>query len=662
MNKQAHPDLYLDKSNKSPAQAKVQKRPKSLSKMLFETMLKNPVAVTAGSFLLIIVILSVLAPIIAPYKYDVLDLPNALSLPTEKHLLGTDQLGRDILSFLLYGGVNAIFGVLEGISVAAVIAIPIGIIAGYKGGFFDRMVSSVIDAVLAIPAIIFILLILTIFSGNPHAAMIGFGVLVSPGFTRVIRGVTLPLRDTDYVNAARVAGVSDLMIMIRHILPGVTRTAIVQASFIAGNALMAVVALGFLGLTSNPDQPDWGQMVSAASRLMSKQPWLLIPPGVLISLCVLALILFGNSLRDASSQVLHAEMEEDPGLTKGFEPGYHEPQEESSDAGDKNALLSIRNLTICVPNHSRQTILVDLVSFDIHQGETVGLVGESGAGKSITSLAILGLLPKGVKLQSGKIYFDKREISGLAERDLISIRGSGLAYVSQEPLSSLDPCFKVGDLLGEVVKIHERANSSQIKKRCIELLRQVQLDDPDRVLCCYPHELSGGMAQRIAIAMALAGRPKLMIADEPTTALDVTVQKEILWLLRHIQKETGMSVMIVTHNLGVIADICDQVIVMYAGHIFETADVYQIFERPLNPYTQGLLKANPSKSTKGQPLPVIPGRLPTPGSWPAGCRFAPRCPYATESCQEQPIHLAEIDKGRFSRCSRVRELIERGIF
>jgi len=616
-------------------------------------LLRQPVAVVTLAFLLLVVVASLFAPQIAPYTADAFDLPARLSGPTARHLLGTDELGRDMLSRLLYGGSKALLGIVEAVLTAVLVALPVGILAGYVGGRFDRAVSFVTDLVLAIPAIILVLVVLTVFPGNMHAAMIAFGLLVAPGFARIIRGVTLPLQEADFVSAARVAGVSEGRIMARHILPGVTRTAIVQASFVAANALLFAVALGFLGLTANPGEPEWGQIVAAAAHQISTQPWLLVPSGGLIALMALSLMLFGNALRDAAAEV---------GSAAGTGSGAAAVALPAPAVADvvrpvaPDALLSVRDLSVVFTGRGQDTLVVDRVGFDVRAGETVGLVGESGAGKSITALAVLRLLARGGRITSGQVFFEGQDVARLDDRAFDRLRGSALGLISQEPLASLDPAFSIGSQLGELVGLHDRVSGKANRERCLELLRQVQMRQPERVLQSYPHELSGGMAQRVAIAMALAGRPKLLIADEPTTALDVTVQKEILGLLRQLQRETGMAVLIVTHNLGVVADICDRVIVLYAGQVFEDAGVLNLFDRPLNPYTLGLIGANPAHAQPGQLLPVIPGRVPPPGSWPVSCRFAPRCAFAAPQCTAGPVPLLQPVSGHYSRCVRTDEL------
>jgi peptide/nickel transport system permease protein len=316
----------------------------------------------------------------------------------------------------------------------------------------------------------------------------------------------------------------------------------------------------------------------------------------------------------------------------------------------QGAILDVAGLTVAVAAPEGDRVLVDDVRLSVAPGETVGLLGESGCGKSITALAILRLLPAGAAVSGGRVSFAGQDVTALPERAFARLRGSGIGYVSQEPMSSLDPTYTVGAQLGEVVRRHDHGSRRAARARVRELLAQVRIPDPDAVAGRYPHELSGGMAQRVALAIALAGRPRLLIADEPTTALDVTVQSHILALLRDLQRETGMALLLVTHDWGVVADICHRVVVMYAGQPVEAGDAQAMFDQPLHPYTEGLLRSAPALAAHGERLPSMPGRVPAPGSWPHGCRFADRCRLAAADCRRAPIPVMPVPGGRETRC------------
>jgi peptide/nickel transport system permease protein len=318
----------------------------------------------------------------------------------------------------------------------------------------------------------------------------------------------------------------------------------------------------------------------------------------------------------------------------------------------------VQDLTITFRSRDGEVVtVVDDLSFELHEGEAVGLVGESGCGKSATAVSILGLLPGTGTIESGSIVFQGRDLTTLGENELRAVRGGEIGFVSQEPMISLNPALRVGSQLAEIVRSHLDVSRSEARKRAIELLRDVHLPDPEGVARRYPHELSGGMAQRVAIARALAGEPKLLLADEPTTALDVTVEAEILELLRELQDERGMAILLVTHDWGVIADLCERALVMYAGEIVEQAELVPMFREPRHPYTEALLAANPRNAPEAAVLPSIPGSVPQPGHWPAGCHFQPRCGYATAACVADRIPLEELDVSRLTRCLHHERLV-----
>ncbi|WP_077213220.1 ABC transporter ATP-binding protein [Bacillus dakarensis] len=312
-------------------------------------------------------------------------------------------------------------------------------------------------------------------------------------------------------------------------------------------------------------------------------------------------------------------------------------------------LMEIKDLKVGPDNNQINSIL-DNISFQVKQGETLAVVGESGCGKSMTALSIMGLLPQNIKLSSGSIIFDGKDLTSFTTKKMNQIRGKDMAMIFQEPLTSLNPSFTIGNQIAEVFKYHTNYNAAEIKKRSIEVLQKVKIPDPEEKLKAYPHELSGGMRQRVMIAMALACNPKILIADEPTTALDVTIQAQILDLILELQKDFNMSVVMITHDLGVVAETCQRAIVMYAGQIVEEGKVEDIFEQPLHPYTRGLMLSAPRLGSPKEKLHVIDGMVPDRENMPKGCRFNPRCEFATDKCFESEPKLEEIQEGRRVRC------------
>ncbi len=324
------------------------------------------------------------------------------------------------------------------------------------------------------------------------------------------------------------------------------------------------------------------------------------------------------------------------------------------------SVLSVEDLEIRFATGRGEVSAVEGASFALERGEVLGIVGESGSGKSVTALSIMGLLPRPpARVAAGSIRFEGTDLLRLSEREMRRVRGPGIGMVFQEPMTSLNPVFTIGDQLMETLAAHQRLSPRARRDRAVEMLAKVGIAAPERRLNDYPHQLSGGMRQRVMIAMALSCNPKLLIADEPTTALDVTIQAQILELLLSLRDELGMAVIIITHNMGVVAETADRVLVMYAGKIVEAAPVDTLFAKPAHPYTQGLLDSIPSLEEERQRLFTIPGVLPSPAALPKGCRFAPRCLHRIAACETAPPPLGAIAPGHDAACIRVEALVAR---
>lgn len=315
-------------------------------------------------------------------------------------------------------------------------------------------------------------------------------------------------------------------------------------------------------------------------------------------------------------------------------------------------LLEVKNLKTYFPTKRGVIKAVNGASFSVDKGKTLGIVGESGSGKSISSMSILRILDKPGYIEEGEIHFDGQELTSLSEAEMRKIRGNDISMIFQEPMTSLNPVFKISRQIGEVLMLHKNMTKDQARERAIEMLDQVGIPRPEQVVDNYPFQLSGGMRQRVMIAMALACEPKLLIADEPTTALDVTIQAQILKLMNDLKTDFGTSIMFITHDLGVISEMADEVVVMYAGQVVERAPVEKIFGEGTysHPYTEGLLKSIPSLTEEREKLDVIEGNVPHPLNLPKGCKFAPRCVYATSKCYDEEPELVDVSKSQSVRC------------
>lgn len=320
--------------------------------------------------------------------------------------------------------------------------------------------------------------------------------------------------------------------------------------------------------------------------------------------------------------------------------------------GERNKVLDVINLETTFFTDDGAVPAVDDISFSIYEGEILGIVGESGSGKSVTSLSVMRLIPSPPgKITSGQILFEDKDLVKLTDKEMRRVRGKDVAMIFQEPMTSLNPLFTIGNQLLEAIRIHHKKwSKQQMRERAIEILKLVGLPRAEALLKDYPHQLSGGMRQRVMIAMALVCNPKLLIADEPTTALDVTIQAQILQLMKNLNDQLNTAVMLITHDLGVVAETCERVIVMYAGQVVEEASVHDLFKKPAHPYTQGLLQSVPDMRFKKEALYSIPGSVPKPGTIEMGCRFADRCQFAMPRCTTETPKLYEAATGQMARC------------
>ena len=552
---------------------------------LVRRLLRNPLGAVSTIYLLLLVVLAVVGPLLVPHNPNTAELSAVFAEPGGNHLLGGDSAGRDVLSRLVVATSLSLLGGAITVCVAMAVGVPSGLIAGYRGGWFNEVSSWSAGLLLSLPSVVVLLAARAVAGPSLWLVMAIFGVLISPAYYRVVFTAVRAVREELYIDAAKVAGLPDTRIIGRHILSAVRAPIILLTSGIFAAAIAIQAALDFLGL-GDPALPTWGSMLSEGFYNISRAPTLLVWPAILIAVTCIAFTLFGTALRD--------ELELTGDVRRGSQtPWEHgEPVEpplsHPSVADPSEALLTVDHLSVAYRQGTDWTTVVNDVSLRIRPGEVHALVGESGSGKTQTAWSILGLLPQGGSVVSGEIRFGEQNLIGLGDASMSALRGLRIGYIPQEPLSNLDPSYTVGHQLVEPMRVVLGLGRKEAKDRALELLGRVGIPDPARTFSAYPHEISGGMAQRVLIAGAVSCGPALIIADEPTTALDVTVQAEILGVLRNLQREFSVGMLLVTHNFGVVADLANTVSVMRAGSIVETGSVEQIFADPLHPYTQSL--------------------------------------------------------------------------
>jgi peptide/nickel transport system permease protein len=556
-------------------------------------LLKNPTGVATTIVLALIFLVAIFADFLAPMDPTQANIQEVLAPPSAAHPLGADSAGRDVLSRLLFATRYSVAGALWAVLIAAIIGVTSGLLAGYYAKWFEQTSVGVISVIQALPGMVILLAARAVVGPSLWIIMAIFGVILAPAFYRLTYTAVVGVRNELYVDAARVAGVSDASIIGRHILTVVRAPIIIQASLLAGIAIAVQSGLDFLGL-GDPSIPTWGQMLSDAFSRMYQAPQLLVWPAGAIAITSVALVLFGNALRDELERAGEKPKKRRRGASAWVaETGGAPTVVHADETHDpRGVLLDVEDLVVGYdqPDGSVKQV-VSGVSLQVRKGEVHGLIGESGSGKTQTAWSILRLLPVGGRIVAGTVSFDGRDLAHLSEKEMQKIRGRRIAYIPQEPMSNLDPSFTIGHQLVEPMRVTLGISQAEAKKRALALLGRVGLPDPKKTFDSYPHEVSGGQAQRVLIAGAVSCEAELIIADEPTTALDVTVQADILDLLRELQNDLHVAVLIVTHNFGVVADLCDRVSVMQNGRIVESGAARAIFSKPQHPYTQSLFDA-----------------------------------------------------------------------
>jgi peptide/nickel transport system permease protein len=595
----------------------------------------------AVCFLTVVVLLALLAPLLAPH--DPLDQQppvDGTGHPSAGHWMGQDSLGRDILSRLMYGARWSLAIGLGATGLALVAGALLGAVAATSRKAVDETLMRCLDVVMAFPGIALAAVLVAVFGGGITVLICAIAFLFTPPVARVVRANVLDQYGEDYVTAERVIGARTPHIVLKHVAINCAAPVLVFCTVQVAEAIVFEASLSFIGAGVRPPDPSWGSVIADGKNMvLTGGWWATVFPGLLMLVTVLSLNILSEGVSDAwaAPSAREVDVPEDdrlqapepgsgevvrlPGLTEAARRLRARARQLPRDG---QPVLAVENLTIGFDQRHGGVDIVDGISFEVHPGEVLGLVGESGCGKSLTALAVMGLQPKGARV-GGQVRFNQRDLLAEPMRVRRRLLGHEMAMIYQDALSSLNPAMTIRAQLKQVVRRGGRRGPA-------ELLTMVGLD-PGRTLRSYPHELSGGQRQRVLIAMALSRDPKLIVADEPTTALDVTVQAQVIELLLRLREELGFALILVSHDLALVADVTDRVAVMYGGQIVEIGVTADLVEAPAHHYTRGLLGSVLSLESAQERMTQIKGVVPSPADFPAGCRFADRCPRASGICR-----------------------------
>jgi len=560
----------------------------------------------------------------SPYAQNFL---TTLQPPSATFWFGTDALGRDVLSRIMTGAATSLGIGFGGVVFAFLVGVPIGVFSAYMGGRMDLLTMRAVDIMLSFPDIILALAIVAILGASTQNVVLAVGFVSVPIFARTARAVTLTTLAEPYIEGTISLGASPLRVVLRHVLPNIMGVLLTLSSLLFATTMLTAAGLGFLGLGAQPPHPEWGVMLGESRSYIRSHPYLATFPGVFLALSALGFNLLGEALRTIY----------DPAAPKSYHRFFRRRARRvdpvsarmSTTAASPDAKVRVDNLRIAYLTPAGPVQTVRDVSLTLTQGRTLAIVGESGSGKSTLLRAIATLLPLGnAVMTGGSIIVGGQRVETLDRRGICALRRRHIGVVFQDAANALNPMLTIGAQLAEAILADQpQSSKANVHEQAVALLNHVRISDPQRRLRMYPHQLSGGMKQRVVIAMALAQNPEVLLADEPTSALDVTIQQQILSLLRELQQQRGMTMLLVTHDLGLVVRYADDVAVMYAGQLVESGSVQAVFRQPCHPYTLALRGSSPGFATQSldRMLPAIPGEPPIISALPDGCAFRPRC-------------------------------------
>jgi peptide/nickel transport system permease protein len=630
-----------------------EKGPGAPRAIVLRQLLRRRVALVGFIGFAFLVLVALLAPFIAPHDPIAQDLSKSLRPPfwadggSFDNPLGTDANGRDVASRLIYGARYSLAISIGAALIGSGMGLLTGLVAGYFGKWVDSLLMRLGDVQLAFPFILLAIAILGISSDRtPLQLTLVMGI---PGwiiYARVVRSRVLAERKKDYVSAARALGARNRRLLFSYVLPSVWQAVLVIALLDVGYLVIVESTLSFLGFGVPPPQPSWGSILAEGRQFMVVNPWLPLLPGAAILITVLSINLIADGLGD----VLNPRSGHGA-FRRRVLPQSKSTGPEKVDGTQDGVLLHVSDLSVDFPGGEHTIHAVRGVSFDVAKGEILGIVGESGSGKSVTALSLIQLLDPPGQLTKGEIVFDGTDLARASDREVAELRGKRMGMIFQNPASSLNPVLTIGYQMKETITRNRRVGKDEAHRIAIDALVSVGIGNPDQMLGLYPFQLSGGMNQRVMIAMSIAIKADLLIADEPTTALDVTTQAQILDQLKELNTRFNTSLIFITHDIALLSEYADRILVMYAGQVCEIGPANQVINDPRHPYTQALIASIPRvEMEEDEELDAIGGEPPDPRSIPKGCPFATRCPEVMDVCWDVDPEHARIGVDHTAAC------------
>ncbi|MGW6916123.1 dipeptide/oligopeptide/nickel ABC transporter permease/ATP-binding protein [Kitasatospora sp. NPDC054939] len=603
---------------------------------------------TAAAMLASLLVLALAGPLLWGSAAGRPDPSAVLQGPSAAHPFGTDNLGRDVLARVLAATRPSLLLALAATLLAASSGVLLGAATAVVGPRTRRWLGALINLLLAFPALLVALFLAVVFGAGAAGAVLALAVAGVPGFARLAQTLAAAVAGTDHLAAARVLGLRRHRLLWRHVLPNIAEPLLLSTTTAAGTALVALSGLSFLGLGVQPPAYDWGQLLNQGLDRIYAQPLPALAPGLAVLYAAMAFQLLGEVLAGRAARRSPAPRTSPPPIAPWGSPRPMgaPPGRQAGGAGggpaDGGLVLQVEDLSVELPTPDGVIRPVRGVSLSLRPGEIVGLVGESGSGKSLTALAIADLLPDRARMTRRTLRLLGADLAAMTPGERDRHLATALATVFQNPASALNPSLRIATQLTETVRAHRGASRAQAAAEAAEALRRVGL--PPALLRSRPHQLSGGQRQRVMIASGLMLRPQLVIADEPTTALDVTVQRQITGLLADLRRETAAAVLFISHDVALVGEFCDRVLVMYAGTVVEALPADRLPDGARHPYTRALVASVPDLTAdRDRPLPTVEGAPPDLLAPAPGCPFEPRCPRRHDRCAEQAPPLEDLD-------------------